>query len=137
KARIMSFEQLCCAVEYSTPETNKNKARAYKGGQGWKWYNWSRMLEPAFKKLPGIKRFHHFAFSCYAPGTVNCKEFADSDPQTFDVLKKKDIKFNGEMPVEIEARGLTEERKRHLYNEVRKYVDYEYQDEFCPQHNGL
>jgi hypothetical protein len=73
------------------------------------------MLEPAFKTLQGMKRFHHFAFSSEAPGTVVCKEFVDSEQEVFNLLRNEGFEFDAMiMPTEIKVRGLTEERRQYL-----------------------
>jgi hypothetical protein len=133
RSRIMNFEQLTRVLESSTPDTNKNKARTFRDGEGWKWLNWREFFEPIFRKAPRLKLFHHFLFRSDAPGMVTCKEFVDSQEETFSLLKDPTFKFDvAKMPAEINVRGLTDDRKRYLSREVRKYVDPEFQDEVCP-----
>ena len=37
-------------------------------------YDWVSFLGEYFKKIPNLKKFHHFAFSKETPGMVSCKE---------------------------------------------------------------
>ena len=54
-------------------------------------YDWSTFLGQYFKKLPNIKKFHHFYFSRENPGVVFYKEFASSPEQLFMLLKNNAI----------------------------------------------
>ena len=50
-------------------------------------YDWVSFLDPYFKKLLGVKGYHHFRFSKDAPGRVYCKRYTDSEEVEFDLLK--------------------------------------------------
>lgn len=120
----MTFDQLCVTLESSGAHIQK--------WRGWEWHNWKEMLSPFFKSLRGMKRLHHFTFNANITGTVAYKEFADSTPKNFNLLKNEGFTFNHQTPKEIEARGLTEERRKYLFKEIRKYVDDEFEDDAYP-----
>ena len=50
-------------------------------------YDWVSFLGEHFKKIPNLKKFHHFAFSKETPGMVSCKESVYSPSQSFMLLK--------------------------------------------------
>ena len=54
-------------------------------------YDWSTFLGQYFKKLPNIKKFHHFQFSNENPGMVFYKEFVSSPEHSFMLLKNNAI----------------------------------------------
>ena len=54
-------------------------------------YDWSSFLGQYFKKLPKIKKCHHFRFSNENPGKVFYKEFVFSPEQSFMLLKNNAI----------------------------------------------
>ena len=42
-------------------------------------YNWSTRLAPHFKKIVGIKKFHHFRMLSSAPGILYVTEHTDTE----------------------------------------------------------
>ena len=50
-------------------------------------YDWAIFLNQYFKKLPGVKGYHHVRFSKDSPGRVFCKRYVDSEEVEFDLLK--------------------------------------------------
>ena len=84
-------------------------------------YDWVSFLGQYFKKLPGIKKFHHFTFSKESPGTVSYKESVYSPQQSFMLLRNPAIVPPATLPPTIKPDGLSEERKRYLYREIRQF----------------
>ena len=84
-------------------------------------YDWASFLGPYFKKIPNIKKYHHFRFTKDRPGMVFCKEFATSPEQQFMLLKNETILPPTHLPPTIRPDGLTEERKNYLYREIRPF----------------
>ena len=84
-------------------------------------YDWASFLDPFFKKLPGVKGYHHFRFSKDAPGRVYCKRYADSEEVEFDLLKDQTKLPPYTLPPVIKPLGLDLERKNYLYKEIRQF----------------
>ena len=85
-------------------------------------YDWSSFLGQFFKKLPNIKKFHHFRFSRENPGMVFYKEFVSSPEQSFMLLKNNVILPSAStLPPEVNPDGLSEERKSYFYHEIRQF----------------
>ena len=51
-------------------------------------YDWSALLGQYFRTIPNITKYHHFAVSKETPGTIVCKEFADSPEVEVELLKR-------------------------------------------------
>ena len=84
-------------------------------------YNWASFLETYFKKLPGVKSFHHFRFSKDTPGRVFCKRYVDSEEMEFDLLKDPTKRPPYTLPSVVNPVGLDLERKNYLYKEIRQF----------------
>ena len=62
------------------------------------------------------------------------KASLDSDEIRFD-LRKRGINIQNtvnNLPTILNAGGLSFERKKYLYNNVRKFISPQYQDQECP-----
>ncbi|KAK2549844.1 hypothetical protein P5673_029666 [Acropora cervicornis] len=85
-------------------------------------YDWSSFLGQYFKKIPHIKKFHHFRFSKNEPGIVYCKELLSSPEQAFQLLKDDAvIPPNPVLPQTINPEGLSEECRNYLFREIRQF----------------
>ena len=56
----------------------------------WQWKDWKGFLSRFFKRIPGVRRFHHFTFTSERPGEVLVKESHDSESHPVQILKKND-----------------------------------------------
>lgn len=74
-----------------------------------------------FKKLPGIKKFHHFKFSKESPGIVSYNESDYSPQQSFMLLRNPAVIPPATLPPTIKPDGLAKERKRYLYREIQPF----------------
>ena len=82
---ISSFYELARMVDTSS-NTGVNKAQLVATQDGRvivPVYDWSTLLGQYFKKLPNIKKFHHFHFSKDEPGIFYCREFLSSLEKLF------------------------------------------------------
>lgn len=84
-------------------------------------YDWSTFLAPHYKKVTGIKKFHHFRFSSSSPGTVFIKEYADSDEEALVIQRHDWIRDTRDLPPIITPKGLSEERQWYLYESIRQF----------------
>ena len=82
-------------------------------------YNWADHLAPHFRKVPGIKSFHHFRMSAGNPGIVHCfRTLDDRCPVEFNLLKGNGI---SSLPSIIDPSGLSRDRMNYLFNEIREF----------------
>jgi len=92
-------------------------------------YDWTKFLGKFFRKMIGIKKYHHFQFQ-HDSTSVICKQFVDSDPVEF-VLLSKALDFNL-MPEIVVPAGLDPSRQWYLYDEIRPFVSEEMKDRVTP-----
>ena len=69
-------------------------------------YNWTGFLTPFFKKLPGIKKGHHFTMKSSHPGEVLVKDRADQTVARKHSLFREGSAVAG-FPEVIEPAGLS------------------------------
>ena len=83
-------------------------------------YDWTLLLGQYFKKIPNIKKYHRFSKD--EPGKVFFKEHSFSAEQSFMLLKDpSNSPQQGILPSQIKPEGLSDERKRYLFHEIRQY----------------
>ena len=101
----------------------------------WKWREWDVFIPKYFKRIPLITKHQHFRFSISSPTTVFVRENWDSAEKPVSILKPgvslAKVK-RARMPAIIHPAGLTQERKKYLYEQIRPFVTPEYQDTTCP-----
>ena len=85
-------------------------------------FDWASFLEPYFKRIPNIKKYHHFRFSKDSPGMVFCKEFVTSPEQSFMLLKDQANLPPSVIQTTISPDGLSQERKNYLFREIRQFA---------------
>ena len=96
-------------------------------------FDWTEYLAQFFKKVQGIKTFHHFSFNCDEPGKVTLKLLSDSVEEKLDLLRKKDTRpLRNQLPTTIKPRGLSLERRWYLYEKIREYCSQATKDLVCP-----
>ena len=75
-------------------------------------YDWTDFFATRFKKITGIKKFHHFRISSSSPGCVFVKERIDSPTEKkFDVLKEPWTPESDVLPGVVSPKGLSAERQ--------------------------
>ena len=88
---VSSIYELASLVEKSST-TGNNKAQivgTHDGRVIVPVYDWASFLEPYFKKIPNIKKYHHFRSSKATPAIAFCKELVTSPEQPFMLLIKR------------------------------------------------
>ena len=121
---ISSIYELARMVDTSS-NTGVNKAQLVSTHDGRvivPAYDWSTFLGQYFKKIPNIKKFHHFRFSKDEPGVVYCREYLSSPEQACVLLKDGAVIPPGSvLPQKINPEGLSDERRNYLYREIRQF----------------
>ena len=83
--------------------------------------DWASFLAPHFRKLTGIKKFHHFHFSTSFPGVVKLQQQSDS-PEERSLLKDPNWKpVATDLPPIIQPTGLSFECKQYLFEKIREF----------------
>ena len=97
-------------------------------------FNWADYLESYFRRVPKLKLFHHFKLSSkYPQGEVYCyTHLNDPDPVKFKLLKKDVENVSLKLPPIVQPDGLSEERIRYLYNDIREFCSDENKDVTAP-----
>ena len=97
-----------------------------------KTYNWQEGVSPAFKKVPAIKKLHHFHISKDDKGSVvlKVKEHINDSFRTIKNLIKSPIPQD--LPDQIVPKGLSLERRWYLHDKIREFCADESKDAVCP-----
>ena len=95
--------------------------------------DWVSFLAPVFKKLPGIKKLHHFRFNSSEPGVVYTRTHCDQAEKKRTLLKKDGPEVTEEdFPCRITPSGLSQERQWYLHDKIREFCPAEARDTTCP-----
>ena len=95
-------------------------------------FDWTDFFGPKMKKIPNIKKFHHFRFESTSPGCVFTKECCDSPEVKHDLLKEPWTSDANDLPGVIPPRGLSAERQWYLHDQIRPFCPPEDMDSVCP-----
>ena len=102
----------------------------------WRWREWDIFFLKYFKKIPGITKYQHFRMHNAEPGIVYVRKSWNSSETKVDILKQGVRLTNvkrARTPSILPPAGLTPERKKYLYEQIRQFVNEEYQDITCPE----
>ena len=94
-------------------------------------YNWTDLFATRFKKILGIKKLHHFRFPLAERGMVYTKTRSDGKETKFSILKVDAID-NDELPLVIQPKGLSAERRWYLHDQIREFCPEGDRDITCP-----
>ena len=95
-------------------------------------YDWADFFASRFKKVPGIKKLHHFRFSSSEPGCVFMKEYCDSDVEVkVELLKFPWSPDSLELPRIIVPKVLSTTRQWYLYDQIRQFCADDDKDITC------
>ena len=78
-------------------------------------YDWFSFLAPHFKRINGIKKYHHFRFTSNNPGVVFMKEYSDSEEESLELLKDNWRPNFSQLPARLEPKGLSVERANGIF----------------------
>lgn len=111
-----------------------NSAVLFHEEDEWVWRNWKAFLELNFKPVPGIRKYQQFRFHHDFPGVVFVKKNNESDEVSLSILKGNTVVSRTRPDIMLPA-GQSLERRRYLFDNVRKYVSAEHQDTTCPRYD--
>ena len=94
--------------------------------------NWSDFFAIHLKKLPAIKKYHHFHFDSSLPGIVSVKEHSNTESLSISLLKQEWIPDIEKLPSVVPPKVMSAERQWYLYNMIRPYCSDTFKDVTCP-----
>ena len=96
--------------------------------------DWANFLGPHYKKLTGIKRYHHFRFDKSSPGAVYLRVNSESAEEKRCLLKDPSRRPDpSDLPPVITPTGLSLDRQQYLHDKIREYCREGTKDLVCPQ----
>ena len=94
--------------------------------------DWARFLSSHFRRLDGIKQYHHFRFERDHPGVVFLKKTATADEEQRILLRGVWTPSPVDKPPCITPPGLSLERQQYLFDRIREYCRADTRDLVCP-----
>lgn len=96
-------------------------------------YNWTDFFATRFKKIPGIKKLHHFRFPSTECGVVYTKLQSDGKETKVKLLKDPSAEVDvNELPSVVQPKGLSTERQWYLHDQIREFCPENDRDVTCP-----
>ena len=131
-SKVDRSEDLVGVVEKSSSVNIAQLNGTQKGEVLVKTYNWEEILSPAFKKVPQIKRLHHFYISKTDEGIplLKVKKHHNDAYKNIDIIQAPILST---LPEQIIPKGLSLERQWYLHNKIRGFCSEECQDLVCPR----
>ena len=140
KYRRTKLDSLSQIAEVVNNSTSGHRNTAYIIGHDttspFSYYNWSEFFQAHFTAVPSITSYHPFRFSHTSPGVVFVREFAGSEERTVTILKSGRMPAKDALPPVLIPSGLSPERERYLYEQIRPFCQLEYRDVTCPVPSG-
>lgn len=95
-------------------------------------FDWTNFFIPRLKKIPGIKKYHHFRVSSSSRGCVFVRERNDTAEVKFELLKEPWNLDVHTLPNIISPHGLSADRQWYLFEQIRPFCPDEDKDSVCP-----
>lgn len=128
-ADVDTVEQLSLIVSRSS---RTNTAQMFP----WEWREWDKMLGGLFGAVKGIRKYQHFHIAPDSSGTIVAKVSCTSEDEVTIPFLKRGVTTekvgHAALPPCIPPPGLSEERRKYLYEQIRPHVWAEFRDITCP-----
>ena len=97
-------------------------------------YDWTGFFSKMFRKIDGIKQYHHFSFEeeVLREGELIVQKSCSDVPSRIKFLKNAQFVFPDILPEVVQPRGLTAERQWYLYEKIREFCPGAPKDKTCP-----
>ena len=97
-------------------------------------YDWTGFFSKMFRKIDGIKQYHHFSFEeeVLREGELIVQKSCSDVPSRIKFLKNAQFVFPDILPEVVQPRGLTAERQWYLYEKIREFCPGASKDKTCP-----
>ena len=132
KSDVSSLDDLARVVEESTACNICQLVGAQDGSTIVPSRDWAGFLSSNFRRLDGIKQYHHFRFDHDHPGVVFLKKTAMAEKEQRQLLRGVWSPLPSEKPPSVTPAGLFLERRKYLYEKIREYCREDVQDLICP-----
>ena len=95
-------------------------------------FEWTSYFAMHFRKIIGIKKYHHFHFDSSLPGTVIVQERCDTEKISIQILKDGWMPSRATLPQQVFPKGLSAQRQWYLYDKIRSFCPESDRDITCP-----
>ena len=131
---MFCIEQAAQVIQESSPIAGTQHAVILKPEC---FFDWERLLTKFFKKLPNLLSFQEFEMDATRPGIIRYRKHQRQSWKETSLFKKTP-KFSSlqklqETLIQLKRPGISEQKQKHLYEKVRKYLPEEFQDIVCPK----
>ena len=133
KTNVSSLDDLARVVEESAACNICQLVGAQDGSTIVPSRNWAGFLSSHFRRLDGIKQYHHFRFERDHPGVVFLKKTAEAEEEQRVLLRVLWNPSPVDKPSLIVPPGLSHERQKYLYEKIREYCREDVRDIVCPE----
>ena len=90
-------------------------------------------LGPQFRRLTGIKWYHHFHFDKNTPGVVHLRFYSNSPEEKQHLVKDQSWKPDAsDIPPIISPTGMSLERRQYPFEKIREFCREGTKDLVCP-----
>ncbi len=132
---VFTIDQAAQVIRESSPVAGTHAAVILRPEH---FFDWEHLLSRSLKKLPHLLSFQEFEMDAVRPGVLRYREHQEVPWQATQLFKKGTPELSSVQQVQdsltpLKPPGMTEERQRHLYEKVRKYVPEEFQESVCPK----
>ena len=93
-------------------------------------FKWAEFLSSFLKRVPHIKRLHHFQFTSEDLGTVTVKRSCDGEEEKLDLINSQPSVED--FPEQALPSGLSDARQWYLFQKIREFCSDETKDKVCP-----
>ena len=78
----------CDALQHIVEAVHHSTANNIPQLFAWQWRRWEALIDPLFKPIPHIRKYHHFRFDGSHPGFVYVKEHVNSTERKSPFLRR-------------------------------------------------
>lgn len=112
------------------PQSGKKEGTCNLGGnKNFTWWEWSNFFGNYCKKLKGIKTYYYCHTNKRIPGVIFYKINPNDEWECTNLAKE----MPKTLPPTVEPEGLSRERQKYLYENIRQHViDETEKDNLCP-----
>ena len=132
KTKVGCLADIATAIEQSAKSNAAQLAGTEDGTPIVINFDWVGFLAPHFRRIPNIKRQHHFFINRANKGYVTLKEYIGSEEVKFKLLKDDWSPSATDLPPVITPPGLSAERQWYLHDSIRDYCPDYCKNVVCP-----
>ena len=132
KTDVSSLDDLAHVVEESAACNICQLVGAQDGSTIVPSRDWAGFLSSHYRRLDGIKKYHHFRFERDHPGVVFLKKTATAEEEQRILLRGEWTPSHVDKPPSITPLGLSLERQKYLFDKIREYCRVDVRDLVCP-----